>query len=137
LDEALIDSDILSLFFRGHAEVGENVRRYLDLRPSLNLSILTYYEILRGLEHVGSRRRVAAFEEWIALNRVIPMDIEVAKIAARIYAGLKKKGRPIGEADVLIAATALRYDWVLVTNNLKHFERVPHLRTVSWVSAKA
>ena len=45
----LLDTDILSEFFRGNTKVLENVNIYLKEYPSLNFSIITYYEILNGL----------------------------------------------------------------------------------------
>ena len=47
---ALIDTDILSLFLRGHAAVVHRVEQYLKAHSKLNLSIITYYEIVNGLK---------------------------------------------------------------------------------------
>ncbi len=47
----LIDTDILSLFFRGHPQVVTHFQSYTSVYPKINLSIITYYEILSGLKH--------------------------------------------------------------------------------------
>lgn len=47
---------------------------------------------------------------------------------ASLRRGLRQRGRIIGDMDILIAATALERDLVLVTGNIKHFEQVPDLR---------
>ncbi len=47
----LLDTDILSLFFRNHPRVVENCNLYLQQYGKLNLSLITYYEILSGLKH--------------------------------------------------------------------------------------
>jgi predicted nucleic acid-binding protein len=59
---------------------------------------------------------------------VLPYDVDVARIYGQIRAELESMGKLPGEADLQIAATALRHDLELVTGNLRHFERVPGLR---------
>lgn len=50
-----------------------------------------------------------------------------------LRADLEQQGTPIGALDLLIAAHALALDCTLVSNNLREFDRVPHLRTANWV----
>ncbi len=136
MTEVLVDSDILSFFFKGHPQVVENVGRYLKKRYDLRISVLSYYEIRRGLEAIGSAARIKTFDRWVAMNRVIPLDTPVAEVASRLHASLKTKGCPVGEADLLIAATALHHGWDLVTNNERHFQRIPDLKLRNWTRAQ-
>ena len=46
---------------------------------------------------------------------------------------MEKLGKPIDSFDLLIAATALENDLILVTNNLKHFSRIPGLKIENWM----
>jgi tRNA(fMet)-specific endonuclease VapC len=46
---------------------------------------------------------------------------------------LRIKGTPIGPLDTMIAAHALSLDKILVTNNLKEFNRIPDLQLENWV----
>ncbi len=132
MSDVLVDSDILSFFFKGNPQVVENVRLHLKKRPDLRISVLSYYEIRRGLEALGSAARIKAFDRWAAMTRVIPLDTPVAEVASRLHASLKTKGSPIGEADLLIAATALHHGWDLATNNERHFQRIPYLKLRNW-----
>lgn len=66
---------------------------------------------------------------------VVPFDGDVAHVYGSVRATLEKRGKPIGELDMLIAATALHRRSVLVTNNLREFQRVPRLECESWASA--
>ena len=50
-----------------------------------------------------------------------------------LRAQLERDGTPIGSLDLLIAAHALALGSTLVSNNLREFARVPHLRTENWV----
>jgi tRNA(fMet)-specific endonuclease VapC len=53
--------------------------------------------------------------------------------AAEIYAYLKKQGNLIEDADILMASIAIVEDLVLITNNIKHFERIEGLATENWL----
>jgi predicted nucleic acid-binding protein len=59
---------------------------------------------------------------------VLSYDAPAARVYGQIRAQLDSAGRPLADADLQIAATALLHDLELVTGNLKHFKRVTHLR---------
>ena len=52
---------------------------------------------------------------------------------SRIRLSLKQKGRPSGEADMMIVATALAGNAILVTDNTKHFQHVENVRLENWL----
>lgn len=58
---------------------------------------------------------------------ILPFDVAVARVYGQIEATLRKGGRPLADADLQIAATALHHGLELVTGNVRHFERVPGL----------
>lgn len=62
-----------------------------------------------------------------AIN-ILPFDLGVAKVFGRLQADLIAQGLSPGDADVQIAATAVRHGLALVTGNLRHHERIPELR---------
>lgn len=72
----------------------------------------------------------AFFTQYISL----PFDGQTAIIYGEIRAYLEAKGTPIGAYDLQIAATALAYDLILVTHNLKEFKRIQNLKTEDWES---
>ena len=59
---------------------------------------------------------------------VLSYDAAAARVYGEIRARLEGAGRPLADADLQIAATALLHDLELVTGNVKHFKRVPQLR---------
>lgn len=87
----MLDTDILSEFLRGNARVISKVDEHLKEYGFINLSIITYYEILNGLLYKDARKQLAIFEEFIELNKVIPLTIPMAKTAAKIQVDLRKK----------------------------------------------
>lgn len=63
---------------------------------------------------------------------VLPFVSETAAQAAIIRAKLEAVGQSIGPMDILIAATGLEHNLLVVTNNLRDFQRVPTLRCITW-----
>ena len=60
---ALVDTDILSFFLRGDSNVVTAFERYLAEHEGINISIITYYEILSGLRYRHARRQLDDFLE--------------------------------------------------------------------------
>jgi tRNA(fMet)-specific endonuclease VapC len=129
---ALIDTDILSLFFRGQPNVVDSFEAYLVEHDKINLSILTYYEILSGLKHRDARKQIESFLDFASYNNVLPLTQQSVTVSADIYADLRVKGTPVDDIDILIAGIAIANDLVLVTRNRKHFDRIDQLMVEDW-----
>jgi len=130
--EALLDTDILSFYFKGDVKIIERVKAYLKEYDQLNLSIITYYEIIGGLKFKGANSQLKEFEEFVDNNNIIHISEGSAQIAGDIYANLRTKGITIGTSDILIAGIAIESDLTLVTNNERHFEAIPELKIENW-----
>ncbi len=63
---------------------------------------------------------------------VLPFDEEDSRQAGEVGAKLNEAGSPIGPYDLLIAGQARARDLILVSNNVREFERVPDLRLEDW-----
>ncbi|MGZ5440093.1 MAG: PIN domain-containing protein, partial [Candidatus Aminicenantales bacterium] len=61
------------------------------------------------------------------------VGLDEALLAGELLAGLSLTGQNIDVEDVLIAATALTQGLTVVTNNVRHFERIPGLRVEDWL----
>lgn len=129
---ALVDTNILSLFFKGHPQVVDKFETYLEEYETINLSIITYYEIVSGLKHRDAHKQIDLFLNFVAQNTILPLTQDVADIAAEIYAQVRKSGQPIDDIDLLIAATAVANGLTLVTHNQKHFQRIVQLEVENW-----
>ncbi|NLI08619.1 MAG: type II toxin-antitoxin system VapC family toxin [Thermotogaceae bacterium] len=132
-DLALLDTDILSMFFRGHSPVVSRMEEYTTDHEKVYLSIITYYEILSGLRHIEATRQIEQFLEFCLFNEVLPITLESASIAATHYAYLRGLGTPLDDMDLLIAGIAIENDMTLVTHNMKHFSRIPGLKLQDWI----
>ncbi len=109
----LLDTDILSLFFRNHPKVIENCNLYLRQYGQLSFSLITYYEILSGLKHRDAEKQLEKFLAFSQLNQIIFLREESVKISAQIYTDLRKKGTPVDDIDLLIAGVAMANNLIL------------------------
>jgi tRNA(fMet)-specific endonuclease VapC len=133
VDKHLLDTDILSYFFRNEPNVVANVDKYLLHQRRLSISVITYYEVLRGLRFVKATRQLYDLQQFVQDCEILPLSLTAIDYAADIYVALRQEGQLINEADILIAGIALAYDVVLVTNNASHFGRIPQLKIVNWL----
>lgn len=130
----LLDTDILSAVMRRHPVALARARAYLTVHPLLTFSIITQYEILRGLNAKSSATQQAAFGQFCRSNHILPLAENVVLRAAEIYADLHRRGQLIGDADILIAATAQVGGYAVATNNERHFARIPGLVIENWLT---
>ncbi len=133
MKKSLLDTNIFIEFLKGEKSVVTRVEGYLDYFDGLSLSIITYYEILRGLKYIGNKRELGDFENLMDNSELITLDREIIKKASDIYVGLKEKGELIGDADILIAASCLLKNMVLVTDDEEHFRRIKELEVENWL----
>ncbi len=127
-----LDTDIVIEVLKGNEKV---LKRMNDLpfETSICITGLTVYELYKGVFFIGDPRREQEVEEFIEQAEVFQLDADIEKKAGEIYADLRKNGELINDADILIAATALANDSVLVTNNTDHFKRVKNLKIENWL----
>ncbi|MGV0028444.1 PIN domain-containing protein [Phormidesmis priestleyi] len=130
---ALLDTDILSAIMRQNPVVIPKAQVYLTAHEQFTFSIITWYEILRGLKAKGADRQLAAFDRFCDVNIILPLTDEAIIKASDIYALLRQRGELIGDADILIASIALANGLCVVTNNLNHFQRIPELQIQNWL----
>jgi len=129
---SMLDTDILSEFLRGNQKVISSVSNYLKEYGYINLSVITYYEIVNGLLYKDARNQLDKFESFILLNKVIPLTLKSANAAATIQSDMRKKGTEIGHTDTLIAGIAMVGEFRLITNNTDHFKRIKGLDVANW-----
>ena len=133
MERVVLDTDILSAIMRQNATVLPRARAYLDEHRQFTLSIITRFEILRGLKARNATRQLQRFDEFCARNLILPLSDEIVVKAADIYGELHRRGSLIGDADILIAASAVVNNCGVVTNNEDHFGRIDGLQIENWL----
>lgn len=135
MDEALIDTDILSEILKGKdPQVLTSAQQYLAIHQRLAFSAMTMYEIMRGMRAKQASRQLAGFLAMARTSDVLAISVPVLRRAADLWADARNNGHPHHDADLIIAATALEAQRVLVTGNTPHFTWIPGLRLADWRS---
>lgn len=102
------------------------------------ISSITLAELAHGVEKSSDpARNLAVVEDFVSRLEVLPYDDRAAWQYGVIRAALEKTGKPIGVNDLHIAGHARSLGLVIVTNNLREFERVPGISVENWISESA
>jgi len=123
---------MISYFLRGEKQVVERFREYQTFHSYLTFSVLTYYEIKSGLLYKDAKNLLQQFEILAKNSEILPLDIDTSNVASIIYQDLRQRGLLITPIDLLIAASAIHHQCVLITANIKHFQNIPNLEYENW-----
>ena len=98
------------------------------------ISSITLAELAHGVEKSSNpARNMSVVEDFVSRLEVLPYDERAAWQYGLIRTALERQGTPIGVNDLHIAGHARSLGLILVTNNLREFERVPGISLENWV----
>jgi len=127
----LLDTDICIYFLNKNQTVIDRMKKI----PANNIliSIITLAELQFGAYNSNKIKnnleRVKFFEKSI---QTITLSPEITEEYARIKSKLRKAGNTVDDFDILIGATAVVHDFILVTNNEQHFSRIDKINLENW-----
>jgi len=135
LNRYLLDTDICSYIIRQRPAAV--LERFEAVSPvQLSISVITLAELLYGVERSSSKViNRPIIEDFVSRLPVLPWDSEAAAHYAQLRVFLERQGTPIGNMDLMIAAHALSQGRIVVTNNVRHFEKVPELQVENWTTS--
>ena len=127
----MIDTNIIIHSLKNDERVNERFQETHNIPKSI--SVITYGELVYGAKKSQHIEKYLAVSYRIAeLFPIIVVDRSIMDIFGEIKNGLGRKGNSIEDMDMLIAATALSYDLVLVTSDVDHFKRIDDFRIENW-----
>lgn len=131
----LLDTNIIIYLLKNKPpEIAERLNA-LPPNVRVGMSFVSWAELLKGAER--STRRAQVLQQIRQIGQIIPprfdLDESICAHYARHFIRLKENGTPIGGNDLWIACHALSLDAVLVTNNVREFERIDGLLVENWV----
>jgi tRNA(fMet)-specific endonuclease VapC len=129
----LLDTNICIYIINQHPRnVVEHVKK---LQPhQIKLSAISIAELEYGASKSKNREMNRnALIHFASAFDIVAFNDDDAEVFGLIRAGLEKRGKSIGPYDLQIAAQAISRDLILVTNNMKEFERVENLRLENWI----
>jgi toxin FitB len=128
----LVDTNVISLGAPSKQSASPSIVEWIDARSDeLFVSVITICEIEDGIaksRREGASRKAKDLDAWLETllhlysDRVLPLDVEVARLCGRMSDAARALGRPPGLADLIVGATALHHRLTVLTRNVKHFE---------------
>jgi tRNA(fMet)-specific endonuclease VapC len=129
----LLDTNIVSYAVKNNIKIRQKLAAMKFLDFDIFISCITFFEIKRGFLVVDSPKQRERFERLCQDYQIILLDdLAILEKAAEIHANLRLRGLPIQTEDILIAATAMVKDLVLVSNDTD-LTRVEGLNLENWV----
>ena len=127
----LIDTNICVYYIKGQFNLHE---KFTEIgADNLYISEITIAELKYGIENSTKKKdNRKTVERFITSIQIVPI-IGSLDIYAKEKARLKKKGQLIDDFDLLIGSSAIANEMVLVTRNVKHFNRISSINIENWV----
>jgi predicted nucleic acid-binding protein len=120
----LVDTNVLSELPRPKPH--PSVLRWFAAQRTIHLSVVTLEELAFGVARAAKskRRRLSRWLAALVESRPVILDVTaaIARASGELRAAREARGRPVAQADMLIAATALAHGLTLVTRNTRDFE---------------
>lgn len=123
----ILDTDIVINFLRGEEKIKQLVYNFYTKNTCI--TFITLSELFFGAynskytpQHLKEINFLTDFVD------VLHPDFNACKLFGKIKSELKNSGKIIGDFDIMIAAIAIANDFILVTNNIKHYSTINELK---------
>jgi predicted nucleic acid-binding protein len=127
-----LDSNIISYILKGDEYIINRYRQESNQGAEFVMPPIAYFEVKRWLLERGAKNKATEFDKLCQIVPLGELDRNVWNTASAIYVKARKKGKPINDADLIIAAFCIVNGHVLVTNNPRHFDEIDGLLLVNW-----
>lgn len=124
----LLDTNIIAAWFNGEISIANKI----DKAKEVHIPVIVVGELYYGAAFsIQVEKNIKNIQNLTNRYDVLHLDIETTKCYGDIKAALRKRGKPIPENDIWIAAIAQRYQLTLVTRD-KHFKEIETISLKSW-----
>jgi tRNA(fMet)-specific endonuclease VapC len=124
----ILDTNIITAWLKGETGIAERI----DKAKEIHLPITVIGELYYGaLYSTKVQKNISDINKLTAQYNVLLVDETVAAVYGSIKAELRKKGKPIPENDIWIAAIAIQNNLILITRD-KHFKEIERIKIRSW-----
>ncbi len=130
----LLDTNICIYIIKNNPPAVQ--QRFSKERPGdVAISSITAAEFYYGAEKSSQvDKNIISIQKLLQPLIALHFSEEDAVAYGKVRADLERQGAPIGAMDLLIAAQALSHELILVTNNVREFQRVASLRIENWAA---
>lgn len=128
----LLDTDICSYIIRKRPKSVIEKFKSIPL-GDIGISVITVCEFESGIPGSANPDKLrSAIDTFLSPFNIVDFQQSDAIVFGKIDYFLQSNGIPIGDMDTLIASQAISRELILITNNVKHYSRVPGLTYESW-----
>ncbi|MGM3306728.1 PIN domain-containing protein [Anabaena sp. WFMT] len=129
----LLDTNIVSASLKQNVKINLKLQEVSSLEIEILISGITYYEVQRGLLRSNATKKLAWFQQFCQDYPILFLDdLRIFQKASEIHADLTNRGKIIQDADILIAATAIIHNLILVSHD-SDLTRVKDLQLENWL----
>lgn len=129
----VLDTDFIIGYLRDASKIIEILSNYEENKTELKTTIINVGEIYKGAYLSAKiKENIKKIELFLKKVEILDLDVAIMKIYAKISADLRKKGEIIGDYDELIASITIHHKDILITRNIRHYERIPQLSFQNW-----
>ncbi len=135
----ILDTNVISELVA--AQPNPNVIHWIEeVDPDqVFISVIAVGELMKGIDKLHNSKRKKILDQWLQddllvrfQDHLLSIDVDTMLLWGSLNARLEAIGRPISAVDALLAATAIRYRYTLVTRNAPHFENTGILLYNPW-----
>ena len=128
----LLDTNICIYWFNGEESIKEKI---LNISCNdIGISIITLAELKYGAYNSEKvEENLSRIKEFKDVINLYNLNENCITRYAKIKANLREKGKILDDFDILIASIAIEYNLILVTNNIKHFDRINNIEVENWI----
>lgn len=117
-NKCLLDTSVIIHFFKNDPKIVRLLNSFEEINVSTTVSGELYYGAFAS---ANPQKHIDQVESFLSNCNMVQVTAETSKIYGRLKSDLKRKGTPIPENDIWIAASSIEHDMPLFTTD-KHFE---------------
>jgi predicted nucleic acid-binding protein len=126
-----LDTNILTYYLKGNEKILDKVDKEAE-NDNIVIPFFAYFEVKKWLSAINSKTKLQIFEKLFEEYGINIIDKETLDLSLTIYIKLRKVDIIVDDGDLLIAAYCIKNNYTLVSNNIKHFERIENLQVINW-----
>ena len=127
----VLDTDTCIYWLKGNKNIEKRILK--AGMENILISVITQCELFYGAFKSAKRKRnLKVVRDLMRKIKILHTTEEVPLIYGKTKAELERKGQSLDDADLLIASITLANGYILITNNIDHFQRIPDLKIENW-----
>jgi tRNA(fMet)-specific endonuclease VapC len=123
----ILDTDWIINLLAGKKDAEERIQQFDP--EEIVVSLVAVAEIYESAYNFANpEAHIKTFRSFLSNFQLLNLNLPIIEKFAEVRAHLRRRGQMISDFDILLGATALHYDLIVLTYNKKHFQRIPDIK---------